>query len=85
MTLVIAGGLSAVNVGHNIKLFGAEGKMFLAGTSVSHHPDGIAAGFAAIRLAAAAASQGIVDRKALKSHAQSCGLEGRPLLRALDD
>ena len=66
MTLVIAGGLSAVNVGHNIKLFGAEGKMFLAGTSVSHHPDGIAAGFAAIRLAAAAASQGIVDRKALK-------------------
>lgn len=84
MTLVIAGGLSARNVGYNIKLFGAEGKLFLAGTSVSHHPDGIAAGFAAIKLAVAAAFKGIVDHDDLKAHAVALGEPGRPLLRAIE-
>ena len=83
MTLVIAGGLGAHNIGHNMKLFGSQGKMYLAGTSVSHHPDGIAAGFAAIQLASAAAADGIVEKEQLIAHAEALGREGDPLLRAL--
>ncbi|MEK6645589.1 MAG: RuBisCO large subunit C-terminal-like domain-containing protein [Candidatus Firestonebacteria bacterium] len=52
MTLVIAGGLSPENIGHNIKIFGVEGKMFLAGTSVYHHPGGVQAGILALKRAA---------------------------------
>ena len=83
MTLVIAGGLGAHNIGHNMQLFGSEGTMYLAGTSVSHHPDGIAAGFEAIKLAAAAALDGIVEIDQLKAHAESLGREGDPLQKAL--
>ena len=51
MTLVIAGGLRADNIGYNIKTLGATGKMFLAGTAIFLHPDGIKAGIDAIKLA----------------------------------
>lgn len=73
MTLVVAGGLGAHNIGYNIKVFGAEGKMFLAGTSVYHHPDGIKAGIDAIKLAVEAAYKGIVEVAELKKYAKSLG------------
>lgn len=53
MTLVIAGGLSPENIGRNIKILGSRGRMFLAGTSVFHHPGGIKAGIEALKLAVA--------------------------------
>ncbi|RLE13521.1 hypothetical protein DRI96_02840 [Candidatus Aerophobetes bacterium] len=84
MTLVIAGGLGAHNIGYNIKIFGAEGKMFLAGTSVYHHPDGIKAGIDAIKLAVKAARDGIVEVSELKKYAKSLGRRGYPLQRALE-
>ncbi|MBL7170717.1 MAG: hypothetical protein ISS46_01840 [Candidatus Omnitrophica bacterium] len=49
MTLVIAGGLSPENIGRNIKILGSQGRMFLAGTSVFHHPGGIKAGIEALK------------------------------------
>ena len=84
MTLVIAGGLGAHNIGCNIKFLGAEGKMFLAGTSVYHHPDGIKAGINAIKLAVEAAYKGIVEVPELKKYAKSLDEKGYPLLRALE-
>ena len=83
MTLVIAGGLGAHNIGYNIKTLGAEGKMFLAGTSVYHHPDGIKAGIDAIKLAVEAAHHDIVEVPELKKYARSLGEKGYPLLRAI--
>lgn len=83
MTLAIAGGLGAKNIGFNIKAFGAEGKMFLAGTSVYHHPDGVFAGIKALKQAVAAARKNIVEPDTLKRYAAGLGEEGRPLLRAL--
>jgi 2,3-diketo-5-methylthiopentyl-1-phosphate enolase len=83
MTLVIAGGLSAKNIGYNIKLFGAQGRMFLAGTSIYHHPDGIKAGIDAIKLAVKASYKGIVEVSELKEYAKGLK-EGVPLLRALE-
>jgi len=85
MTLVIAGGLGAHNIGYNIKVLGAEGKMFLAGTSVYHHPDGIKAGIDAIKLAVEATYNGIVEVPELKRYAKSLGKKGYPLLRALEE
>ena len=83
MTLVIAGGLGANNIGYNIKVLGAEGKMFLAGTAIFHHPDGIKAGVNAIKLAVEAAYKGIIEVPNLKKYAKSLGKKGAPLLRAL--
>lgn len=84
MTLVIAGGLGADNIGYNIKVLGAEGKMFLAGTSVYHHPEGIRVGINALKLAVEAAYKGIVEVPELKKYAESLGAKGYPLLRALE-
>ncbi len=84
MTLVIAGGLGAHNIGYNMKVLGAKGKMFLAGTSVYHHPDGIKAGIDAIKLAVGAACKGIVEVAELKKYAKSLDEKGYPLLRALE-
>lgn len=84
MTLVIAGGLGAHNIGYNIKVLGAKGKMFLAGTSVYHHPEGIKAGIDAIKLAVEAAYQGIVEISELTEYAKSLGKKGYSLLRALE-
>jgi len=84
MTLVIAGGLGADNIGYNIKVLGAEGKMFLAGTSVYHHPGGIKAGIDAIKLTVEAAYKGIVEVPDLKRYAKSLNEKGHPLLRALE-
>ncbi len=84
MTLVIAGGLGANNIGYNIKVLGAEGKMFLAGTSVYHHPGGIKAGIDAIKLAVEAAYKGIVEVPELKKYAKSLNEKGYSLLRALE-
>jgi len=84
MTLVIAGGLGAHNIGYNIKVLGAEGKMFLAGTSVYHHPEGIKAGIDAIELAVEAADKGIIEVPELKEYAKSLREKGHSLLRALE-
>ena len=83
MTLTVAGGLGPKNIGYNIKVLGAEGRMFLAGTSVFHHPDGIKAGVDALKLAVEASYRGIVERDKLKKYARSLGEMGYPLLRAL--
>jgi ribulose 1,5-bisphosphate carboxylase large subunit-like protein len=83
MTLVIAGGLSAKNIGYNIKVFGAAGRMFLAGTSIYHHPDGIKAGIDALKLAVKLAHKGIVEIPEMKEYAKGIP-EGIPLLRALE-
>ena len=84
MTLVIAGGLGAHNIGYNIKVLGAEGKMFLAGTSVYHHPEGIKAGIDAIKLAVEAVYEDITEVPELKKYAKSLGEKGYPLIRALE-
>jgi len=83
MTLVIAGGLGAENIGYNIKTLGANGKMFLAGTAIFHHPDGIKAGILALKLDIEAAFQGITEVPKLKKYAKSLGKKGAPLLIAL--
>ena len=83
MTLVIAGGLSPGNIGRNIKALGSEGRMFLAGTSVFHHPDGVRAGVEALKLAVQASREGIVEKDRLKEYAKSIGERGYALLRAL--
>ena len=84
MTLVITRGLGAHNIGYNIKLLGAEGKMFLAGTSVYHHPEGIKAGIDALRLAVEAADKGIIEVPELKKYAKFLREKGYPLLRSLE-
>ena len=83
ITLAVAGGLGPKNVGKNIKILGAEGRMFLAGTSVFHHPDGIRAGVDALKLAVEASCKGIVKEGELRKYARSIGDRGYPLLRAL--
>ncbi len=83
MTLVVAGGLGPKNIGYNIKVLGSQGRMFLAGTSVFHHPDGIQAGIEALKLAVSAAQKGISEPDKLKRYAVSLGERGYPLLRAL--
>ena len=84
MTLVIAGGLAPHNIGYNLKIFGAEGRMFLAGTSIFHHPDGIKAGVEALKLAVETAYKDIVEVPELKKYVKFLGREGYPLLRALE-
>jgi len=83
MTLTIAGGLGPNNIGQNIKILGSEGRMFLAGTSVFHHPDGVKAGVNALKLAVQASGRGIVMETELRKYAKSLGEKGYPLLRAL--
>ena len=83
MTLAVAGGLGSENIGYSLKSFGAEGKIFLAGTSVFHHPDGIKAGVDALKIAVEASHKGIVEENELRRYAESLGEKGYPLLRAL--
>lgn len=83
ITLAVAGGLGPENIGYSLKSLGAEGKIFLAGTSVFHHPDGIKAGVDALKIAVEASHRGIVEKNKLKKYAQSLGERGYPLLRAL--
>jgi ribulose 1,5-bisphosphate carboxylase large subunit-like protein len=85
MTLVIAGDLSARNIRYNIKVLGAKGKMFLTGTSVYHHPDGIKSGIDALKLAIEAVYKDIVEIEELKEYAKSLEERGLPLLRALEE
>ncbi len=83
ITLTIAGGLGPKNIGYNIKVLGARGRMFLAGTSVFHHPDGIRAGVDALKIAVEASYRGILEEAGLRKYAKSLGDRGYPLLRAL--
>ena len=84
MTLVIAGGIGAKNIGENIKALGIEGRMFLAGTSVYSHPDGPSAGVKAIILAYRAYyERGLTAIGELMDFAISLGEEGKPLVNAL--
>ena len=84
MTLVIAGGIGAGNIGFNMKVLGTEGRMFLAGTSVYSHPDGATAGVKAIILAYRAyREKGLTDAKGLIKFGKSLGKEGEPLVNAL--
>lgn len=85
MTLVIAGGLGADNIGKNMRALGVEGRMYLAGTKVYSHPDGAGAGVRAIRLASRAyREQGAVSPAQLAAYAAGLGEEGLPLTRALE-
>lgn len=84
MTLVIAGGIGAKNIGINVKTLGSEGRMFLAGTSVYSHPDGASAGVKSIILAYRAyCESGIVDVDGLVEYGKSNGKEGQYLINAL--
>lgn len=74
------------NIGRNMALLGAQGRMFLAGTSVYSHPDGPGAGVKAMRLAHQAnVSEGVVDTAGLRRYAQALGAGGAPLSNALGD
>ncbi len=85
MTLVIAGGVGAGNIGANMAALGVSGKMFLAGSSVYSHPDGPSAGVKAILLAYDAYRlNGITEKKALIEYGNRLGSAGRPLVRALE-
>jgi ribulose 1,5-bisphosphate carboxylase large subunit-like protein len=84
MTLVIAGGIGPSNLGYNMKILGIEGRMFLAGTSVYSHPDGISAGVKALILAYRAYKEkNITEVSELIDYARQLGREGIPLLNAL--
>ncbi|MDO8686143.1 MAG: RuBisCO large subunit C-terminal-like domain-containing protein, partial [Clostridiales bacterium] len=84
MTLVIAGGIGAKNIGANIKALGIEGRMFLAGTTVYSHPDGPSSGVKAIIQAYRAyVENGITGTDELAKYAESLGEEGKPLANAL--
>jgi len=84
MTLVIAGGVGPGNIGLNMKILGTEGRMFLAGTSVYSHPDGVSAGVKALILAYHAYKEaGITEIKNLINYGKNLGKEGYPLVRAL--
>jgi ribulose 1,5-bisphosphate carboxylase large subunit-like protein len=84
MTLAIAGGLGADNIGYNIQQLGAKGRMFLAGSSVYGHPDGPSSGVKAILLAHRAyREQGITEKDGLMNFAKGLGDVGLPLLHAL--
>jgi len=83
MALVVAGGLGAHNIGRNIETLGAEGRMFLAGTSVYSHPNGAHAGVRAAILAYRAyQEERIIRRPELVEYGRSLGLEGAPLVEA---
>ncbi len=84
MTLVIAGGIGAGNIGFNMKVLGTEGRMFLAGTSVYSHPDGVASGVKAIILAHRAyREKGLTDKNNLIKFGKFLGRKGEPLVNAL--
>ncbi len=84
MTLVIAGGIGAGNIGFNMKVLGTEGRMFLAGTSVYSHPDGVTSGVKAIILAHRAyQEEGLTEVKNLVKFGRALGKEGEPLVNAL--
>lgn len=84
MTLVIAGGLGPGNIGMNMKSFGIEGKMFLAGTSVYSHPGGPSDGVKAIIQAYRAyCEEGITEVDGLVEYGHSIGVDGKPLIDAL--
>jgi len=84
MTLVIAGGLGAHNIGVNMKELGERGRMFLAGTSVYSHPDGATSGVKAIISAYRAYKEcGFTEKEDLIAYARELGNEGFPLLNAL--
>ena len=84
MTLVIAGGLGAGNIGENMKVLGGKNRMFLAGTSVYSHPDGPSGGVKSILLAYQAyIREGLTSQEELLAYADKMGAEGQPLLRAL--
>ena len=84
MTLVIAGGIGAGNIGFNMKTLGTEGRMFLAGTSVYSHPDGVTSGVKAIILAHRAyREKGLTETKDLIKFGKSLGKEGKSLVNAL--
>lgn len=84
MTLVIAGGIGAKNIGANIKALGINGRMFLAGTTVYSHPDGPDSGVKAIIQAYRAYYEnGITDLDELMKYAKSLGNDGKPLANAL--
>ena len=84
MTLVIAGGIGPANIGCNMKKLGTEGRMYLAGTSVYSHPDGVAAGVKALILAHRAYSEkGVTDIRSLINFGKIMDSEGEPLVNAL--
>lgn len=84
MTLVIAGGVGAQNIGINVKELGIEGRMLLAGTSVYSHPDGPSAGVKAIMFAYQAyCEKGITDAAGLIEFGKAMGKEGVNLVNAV--
>lgn len=84
MTLVLAGGLSAKNLGRSMKEFGLKRCMTLAGTSVYSHPDGASSGVTALLLAYQAYQErGIVDVPGLTQYGMELGAGGVPLVRAM--
>ncbi len=84
MTLVIAGGIGAGNIGFNMKALGTEGRMFLAGTSVYSHPDGVTSGVKAIFLAHRAyQEESLTEVKNLIKFGKALGKEGEPLVNVL--
>lgn len=84
ITLVIAGGVGAGNIGTNMKELGMSGKMFLAGSSVYSHPDGPSDGVKAILLAYEAyRTEGITEKDQLIAYSKEQGEAGKPLARAL--
>ena len=85
MTLVVAGGVGAGNIGSNMAALGMDGKMFLAGSSVYSHPDGPSSGVKAILLAYEAyRAKGITEREQLIQYGKDLGEKGIPLVRALE-
>ncbi|MHB1485791.1 MAG: RuBisCO large subunit C-terminal-like domain-containing protein [Saccharofermentanales bacterium] len=84
MTLVIAGGIGAKNIGSNIKALGEKGRMYLAGTTVYSHPDGPSSGVKAIIQAYQAYNDyGITEIPQLEKYAESLNEAGKPLANAL--
>jgi ribulose-bisphosphate carboxylase large chain len=84
MTLAIAGGLGPGNIGANMRQYGSQGRMYLAGTSVYAHPRGPAAGVRAIALAYRAfREEGLTEVPGLVAWAMRLGTEAEPLLQAL--
>lgn len=83
MTLAIAGGLGAHNIGANLAALGGVGRMLLAGTSVYSHPDGPSDGVRALAQAHDAyRDAGITEVAELVAYARERSL--RPLVRALE-
>lgn len=83
MTLAIAGGLGAHNIGANLAALGGVGRMLLAGTSVYSHPDGPSDGVRALVQAHDAYREaGITEVADLLAFARDRSLG--PLMRALE-